>query len=108
MSAQRVLGQQPTVVRGDEFALPVVRLSATDILLPVECVGRQLVGPVHPIHASVDVVLITGTDLENAGDPVVIRVHSRRLLGLAGFLPFDGALVCDKDVVVAEILCAVH
>lgn len=95
------------MVRSDQLILAVVGLPAANIFLPVQSVWRQLIGPVHPVHAGVDMVLVAGADLEDASDPVVVRVCPRTWLRLARLLALDGTRVCDKDVVVAEILGAV-
>lgn len=97
-----------TVVRRDNLGLAVVWLSALNVLLAVEGAGRQFIRPVHPADAGIDMVLVSCADLEDAGDPIVVLVRSRHCLGLARLLAYDGALVCDVDVVVAKVLLAVH
>lgn len=95
------------MVRSDQLILAVVGLPATDVFLAVESIRRQLVGPVHPVDAGVNVVLVAGADLEDAGNPVVVRVRPRARLRLARLLALDGARVRDEDVVVTKILGAI-
>lgn len=94
------------MIRSDQLVLAVVGLAALDVLLAVQGVSRQLIWPIHPVDAGVNVVLIAGADLEDARDPIVVRVRPRphRLVVGTSLLPLDGALVCDKDVIVAKIL----
>lgn len=51
--------------------LAVIRLAAADGLPSISCRSGELVRPVHPKDARVDVLLIKGPDLQDPGNPVV-------------------------------------
>lgn len=92
----------------DQLVLPVIWLSPVHDPLAIVCPRRQLVRPVHPINAGIDVVLIAGADLEDSGDPVIVRLFGglSRLAGV--LLSFDGRVIGDKDEALAEVLDAVY
>lgn len=96
-----------TVVGRNQLVLPVVWLPTADILLAIQCIARQLVRPVHPVDACVDVMLVACANLEDASHPIVLGVGSGAWLGLVRLLALDGARVGDKDVVITEVLGAV-
>ncbi len=99
-----------TVVRGDQLVGAVVWLAPLNTPLAVGCALRELVRPVHPINAGVDVVLVAGTNLEDAGNPVVVRPLPRLVDGSARsstFLSLDAGVVGDINEALAEILDAI-
>lgn len=61
------------MVGRDELVDAVVRLAARarHKLAVVLGLHRQLLGPVHPVDARVDVVLVRRADLQDAADPLV-------------------------------------
>jgi hypothetical protein len=67
-----------TVVGRDQLVLAVVWLATLDGSLTVDRVLGQLVGRVHPIDASVDVMLVGCANLQDAGDPVVVGLAGLR------------------------------
>lgn len=83
----------------------MVGLTALDALLAINSTLWQLVWPVHPINAGVDVVLIASADFQNASHPVIITLSSwAELLFVGeGFLTLDGVFVRDEYVVVTEV-----
>lgn len=95
-----------TVVGRDQFILSMVGLTSLDGLLSINSTLGQFIRPVHPVHASVDVVLIARAYLQNPGNPVIVTLSpwAELLFVGEGFLALDGVLVGDKDVVVTEVL----
>lgn len=93
------------MVGRDQFVLSMVGLTSLDGLLSINSTLRQFVRPVHPVHASVDVVLIARANLQNPSNPVIITLSpwAELLFVGEGFLTLDGVLVRDKDVVVTEV-----
>lgn len=83
----------------------MVGLTSLDGLLSINSTLRQFVRPVHPVHASVDVVLIARANLQNPSNPVIVTLSpwAELLFVGEGFLTLDGVLVRDKDVVVTEV-----
>lgn len=85
----------------------MVWLATFDQPVAVASALRQLIWPVHPEDASVDVVLVAGADLENPGDPVVSRPFEGSGLLLVCvcqvLLPLDACIVGDEDEALAEI-----
>lgn len=98
-----------TVVGRDQFILPMVGLTSLDALLSIDSTLRQLVWPVHPVDAGVDVVLIAGANLQNPSNPVIVTLSpwAELLFVGEGFLTLDGVLVCDEDVIITEVFRAV-
>lgn len=98
------------MVRSNELIKPVIGLTTRDIFLSIKCVRRQLIGPVHPIDAGIDVVLIASTYLKDSCNPVIVRFCPRYHLFPIGsrFLALDGALIRNEDVVVAKVFGTVH
>jgi hypothetical protein len=93
-----------TMIRSNQFIVTMVRLAALDSLLAVHRSIRQFIGPVHPINACIDVVLIGSTDLEDARDPVVITLLVNTLAITLSFLLFNGYLVGNIDKAFTVIL----
>ena len=98
-----------TVVGRDQFILPMVGLASRNCLLSIDGALWQLIWPVHPVDASVDVVFITRANLQNPGNPVVVTLSpwAELLLVCERFLTLDSILVGDKDVIVTEVFRAV-
>src|SRR6266566_5167723 len=96
-------GPQPwlTVVGGDQFTHAVVWLAALHQLLSVVSACGKLVGPVHPIHPSIDMVLVASSNLQDARHPIVVRSLPRSLLVGHGFLALDGGVVRNVDEALA-------
>ena len=92
------------MVGGDQLVCAMVLLTPLNSLLAIVCAVRELVGPVHPVDAGIDVVLIAGTDLKNASNPVIVRLLPG-LHYLAGtLLSLNARVVCNVDESFAEIL----
>ena len=53
----------------------MVGLAALDKLIPDLAAPGHLIWPVHPANADIDVELISGTNLNNSGDPAVFMVQ---------------------------------
>lgn len=66
------------MVRCDQLIPTMIRLSPLDRLLSVVGTSRQLIRPIHPIHTGVNMVLITRTNLEDSGYPVIVRFLPRQ------------------------------
>lgn len=98
-----------TVIGRDQLVLPMVGLTARNSLLPVDGTLWQLVWPVHPVNAGVDVVLIARANFQDPSNPVIVTLNPWPELLFVGerFLALDGVLVCDEDVVVTEVFGAV-
>ena len=58
------------MIGSDQFVLAVIWLASGDRLLAISGALGQFVWPVHPVHASIHMVLISGSDLEDARDPI--------------------------------------
>lgn len=97
------------MVGRDQFILSMVGLTSLDGLLSIKSTHGQLVWPVHPINARVDVMLIARANLQNPSNPVIVTLSPRAELLFVGerFLTLDGVLVGDEDVVVAEVFRSV-
>ena len=67
------------MVGSHELVHTMVGLAALDSFLPIVSTRRELIRPVHPVDSSIDMVLITGADLQYACYPVVVRLLSRLL-----------------------------
>ena len=106
-SGQRV---ERTVIRSHEFINPVVRLPTLNSLLAIECATWKLIWPVHPINTGIDMMLVAGTDLQNASNPVVIgSTLSDNLIAFwVALLSVDGGLVRYINETFAVVLDTVH
>ena len=93
-----------TVVGGDQFLSAVVRLATLNSLLAVEGSGRQLIGPVHPVDAGVNVMLIGSTNLEDARDPVIIVLLKTTFAITLSLLLLNGKLVGNLNEPFAVVL----
>lgn len=86
-----------TVVGSNQFVSAMVRLAALNSLLAVKGPNRKFVGPVHPIDACINVMLIGSTDLEDARDPVINTLLVNTFASILSFLLFNGYLVSDMN-----------
>lgn len=100
------------MIRGDQLPGAMVWLAPFDKLVAVASVLRQLIWPVHPEDAGVDVVLVAGANLENAGNPVVGRpLEGRWLLSFSickVLLPLDARIIGYEDKALTEILRVIN
>jgi hypothetical protein len=62
------------VVGGDQFLSTVIWLTALDFLLSVGGTTRQFVGPVHPVNACINMVVIGSSYVQDARNPLTIPV----------------------------------
>lgn len=97
------------MVGGNELRLSVVWLTTLHRLFSVYCMWGQLVGPIHPVDAGVDMVFVAGPDFEDPGDPIVIRLFLLAPFSAGWrFLPVDKRLVSHVNEALAKILDAIH
>jgi hypothetical protein len=96
-----------TVVGGDQFLSAVVRLATLHSLFAVMGSARQLIGPVHPVDAGVNVMLIGSTNLEDARDPVIIVLLKATFAITLILLLLNGKLVGNLNEPFAVVLDAV-
>lgn len=105
------------MVRSNQLVMAVIRLTTSRVSLSFHRALRQLLRPVHPVYARIDVVFITSADLQNARYPVVLGLGPLQdLLGLVGIcrafrcglLALDCLVVCDIDKPLTEILRPVY
>jgi hypothetical protein len=52
----------------------MIWLAALNCLLAVDGTRRQFVGPVHPVNACINIVLIGSANLEDTRNPLIIRL----------------------------------
>jgi hypothetical protein len=90
----------------------MVRLAPLDKLVAIASALRQLIWPIHPKDPGVDVVLVAGADLENAGNPVVGRpLEGSWLFALCigqVLLPLDARIVGHEDEALAKVLRVIN
>ena len=55
----------------------MIRLAALDGLLTIVCTMRELVWPVHPVDAGINVMLVACPNLQNTRHPVIVRLLPR-------------------------------
>lgn len=93
------------MVRRNQLVLTVVRLATLNRPLSIYGAGRELIGPVHPVDTRVDVVLIGRPNLQDAGNPIIIRfAYGCRISCTRGSsLALDGRLVRDEDKALAIV-----
>jgi hypothetical protein len=94
------------VIRRDELINSVVGLSPSGISLSVASVIGQFVGPVHPVDSGIDMMLIASSDLENARNPILLRLLPVHDLGGVAWSVDSGA-VGDKDEALTKVLDAI-
>lgn len=63
-----------TVVGSNQLVMAVVWLTTACVFLALHRAFWKLLWPVHPIDAGIDVMLVTGTDLQDARNPIVLRL----------------------------------
>ena len=80
-----------------------------DYLLAVVRPLRELIGPVHPINARIHVVFVASANLQDAGNPVVVRLLPRahRFVVVGGFLSLNARVVCDVDETLTEVFYSI-
>jgi hypothetical protein len=78
-----------TVVGSDQFVDAMVRLATLNLLLAVNGVRREFIGPVHPVDACIDVMLIRSTDLKDARYPLIVILLASILATILSFLFFN-------------------
>ncbi|KAK7575159.1 hypothetical protein V3481_017124 [Fusarium oxysporum f. sp. vasinfectum] len=62
------------VVRSKDFISGIIRRATLNYFLAVRHSSQEFFGPLHPIDACIDVMLIGTTNLEDACDPVIIAL----------------------------------
>lgn len=94
------------MIRGNQLVHSVVWLATMDSLLSIMGMWRKLIWPVHPVHSGIDVMLVTGSNLKDSRNPVVIRFLARSQLLLVRdcLLALDGGFVRDVNESFAEVL----
>jgi hypothetical protein len=78
------------MVGGDQLVSTMIRLAALNCFLAVDGTRRQFVGPVHPVNACINMVLIGSANLEDARNPLIIRLFVTTFAIICGLLVLDG------------------
>ena len=77
------------MVGSDQLISTMIWLTAPNSLLVVDSARGQFVGPVHPVNACINIVLIGSTDLEDARDPLTIGLFVATFAIICGLLMVD-------------------
>lgn len=98
------------MVGSNQLIHAVIGLTTRNMFLAINRIWWQLIRPVHPVDAGVDVVLIAGAYLEDSRNPAIIGFRPRTELFpiVHGLLALNGVLVRDEDVVVAKVFGLIH
>jgi hypothetical protein len=95
------------VIRSNEFVMAVIGLTTLNVFLSICGACRELVGPVHPIYPSIDVVFIARPNLEDARNPIVLGPLAR-LFRVRSLLSLDRRFIGHEDEALAEVLGAIY
>jgi hypothetical protein len=98
------------MVGRDQFIVTMVWLATLNGLLAVNGTRRQLVRPIHPIDACIDMMLIRSSNLEDARYPRFFSAifFVSAIAFILGLLMLDGRLVGDIDETFAVVLDAIN
>ena len=91
-----------------QLVTPMIRLPALDIFLPILGARGQLIGPIHPVNSGIYVMFVDGTDLENPGNPIIVRSLPRLHRFVWVLLSLNCRAVGDEDEAFAVVLDPVH
>jgi hypothetical protein len=83
----------------------MVRLPPTNNIAPAIGAFREILRPVHPVNAGVDVILVQCPGLEDKRNLAVVRAIDATLVRL---LPLDALLVRHEDKVALAKLILAH
>ncbi len=84
----------------------MIRLAALDGCLAIVCTLRELVWPVHPADAGINVMLVACPNLQNPRHPVIVQLLPRpdRFVIGHSLLALDAGIIRDVDETLAVVL----